>query len=354
MKSVRLHSLSGGFDAVHVEDVPVPEPGPGEVRVKMRMSPINPSDHNYIRGAYLKALERLIWNHGKDEIAFDPERTRLHPTPPYALGGEGVGVVDAAGPGMLARRLMGKRVALISGPPRGTWQEYAVVEAKRAIPVPDTWTDAEASMALINPLSAVLMLRDVLGVRRGTFLLQDAAGSALAKSVIAMSQRLGFETINVVRDGRHTAALRALGARHVIETDSRDLRDEVVRITRGRGVDYAMDCIGGPLAAELVSCLGLGGHLVLYGTLGAPSFDLHSRDLMMPVARVSGFFLGNHVARKSPLAMLRALRELRAVASRSLSDVEVREIFTLDEVHRALEASVAPGARGKVLLRLDA
>src|SRR5690606_20415174 len=133
-----------------------------------------------------------------------------------------------------------------------------------------------------------------------------------------------------------------------------DLRDEVVRITRGRGVDYAMDCIGGPLAAEPVSCLGLGGHLALYGTLRAPSFEPHSRDRTMPAARASGCFLGNHVARTSPLAMLRALRELRAVASRSLSDVEVREIFTLDEVHRALEASVAPGARGKVLLRLDA
>jgi NADPH:quinone reductase len=354
VRSVQLRALADSFETIGVIDAPLPEPGPGEVRVKMRLSPINPSDHNFIRGTYQSALERLIWNHGRDELSFDPDRKRLHPTPPYTLGGEGVGVVDATGSGMLAKRLMGKRVAVASGPPQGTWQEYTVVDAKKAIPVPESWSDAEAAMAIINPLSAVLMLRDVLGVRRGKFLVQDAAGSALAKTVIAMSRRVGFETINVVRDGKHTAGLRALGARHVVETDTQDLRTEVARITSGRGADYAMDCIGGALASELVSCLGLGGHLVLYGTLGAPSFELHSRDLMMPVARVSGFFAGNHIAMKSPLGMLRALRELKAVAHVGLSDVKVREIVPLEDVKRALEASVAPGATGKVLLRLGA
>jgi NADPH:quinone reductase len=352
VKSAQLRQLSDSFDAVTIEDVPTPTPGPGQVRVRMRMSPINPSDHNFIHGTYKSALERLIWNRGRAELSFDPERKRPHPTPPYALGGEGVGVVDAAGSGLLARRLLGKRVAVASGPPQGTWQEHTVVDAKKAIPVPDSWTDAEAAMAIINPLSAVLMLRDVLDVRRGTFLVQDAAGSALAKTVIAMSKRIGFETINVVRDGKHTQALKALGARHVVETDSTDLRDEVARITSGRGADYAMDCIGGPIASELVSCLGLGGHLVLYGTLGAPSFELHSRDLMMPVARISGFFAGNHIAMKSTLGMLRALRELKAVAHVGLSDVQVREVVPLDDVRRALEASVTPGATGKVLLKL--
>jgi NADPH:quinone reductase len=354
VRSVQLRALADTFETIEVVDAPLPEPGPGEVRVKMKLSPINPSDHNFIRGTYKSALERLIWNHGHDELSFDPDRKRLHPTPPYALGGEGVGVVDATGSGMLAKRLMGKRVAVASGPPQGTWQEYTVVDAKKAIPVPESWSDAEAAMAIINPLSAVLMLRDVLGVRRGKFLIQDAAGSALAKTVIAMSKRVGFETINVVRDGKHTAGLRALGARHVVETDTQDLRAEVARITSGRGADYAMDCIGGALASELVSCLGLGGHLVLYGTLGAPSFELHSRDLMMPVARVSGFFAGNHIAMKTPLGMLRALRELKAVAHVGLSDVKVREIVPLDEVKRALEASVEAGATGKVLLSLGA
>lgn len=352
MKSVQLRSQDGSFDAVDVVDVPVPKPGPGQVRVRMRMSPINPSDHNYVRGTYAAALERLVWNHGREDLAFDPDRARPHPSPPFALGGEGVGVVEAAGAGILAKRLVGRRVALASGPPNGTWQEHTVVDAKRAIPVPDSWSDAEAAMAIINPLSAVLMLRDVLEVKRGRFLIQDAAGSALAKTVVAMSRRVGFETINVVRDGKHTEALRALGASHVVETDTQDLREEVVRITGGRGADYAMDCVGGPLAAELVSCLGLGGHLVLYGTLGSPAFELHSRDLMMPCAKVSGFFAGNHIAMKSPLGMLRAIRELKAVAHVGLADVKVREVFPLAEVRRALEASVAPGMLGKVLLRL--
>ena len=65
MKSVQIDHLSDDFSAVRVVEVPVPEPGPGQVRVRMRLSPVNPSDLNYIRGDYLHALERLIWNRGR-------------------------------------------------------------------------------------------------------------------------------------------------------------------------------------------------------------------------------------------------------------------------------------------------
>ena len=56
MKSVQIDHLSDDVSAVRVVEVPVPEPGPGQVRVRMRLSPVDPSDLNYIRGEYLHAL----------------------------------------------------------------------------------------------------------------------------------------------------------------------------------------------------------------------------------------------------------------------------------------------------------
>ena len=157
MKSARIHACTQRSEDIRIEDVPIPEPGPGQVRVRMRMSPVNPSDLNFVRGTYHQALERIIWNQrrtdGDSRVYFDPGRSNACPEPPYALGGEGVGVVDACGDGFRARRLRGRRVAVASGPPNGTWQEYTVVDAKRAVAMPDSTNELTnvSTMKMPNP-----------------------------------------------------------------------------------------------------------------------------------------------------------------------------------------------------------
>src|SRR4051812_203605 len=93
-------------------DLPLPEPGPGQVRVRMIASPVTPSDLMTVRGVYGR-----------------------RPEMPFTPGYEGVGVVEA-GTGLLARRVMGKRVAVLNGgSSRGNWAEHVVIPARQAVPV---------------------------------------------------------------------------------------------------------------------------------------------------------------------------------------------------------------------------
>src|SRR5919109_1587817 len=95
MKAVVFERFGDPALVLQVRDVPAPEPGPGQVRVRMLASPLNPSDLLVVRGEYGR-LPRL----------------------PATPGFEGVGVVDAAGPGLLRRlrRLSpGRRVAVPNG-----------------------------------------------------------------------------------------------------------------------------------------------------------------------------------------------------------------------------------------------
>src|SRR5438105_11918023 len=112
MKTILFERCGEPAEVLQLRDVPLPQPGPGQVRVRMLASPINPSDLLYIRGQY-------------------GARPRLPATP----GFEGVGIVEAAGSGVLARWRVGKRVAVLNGD-SGNWQEQTVVPAKRVIPVP--------------------------------------------------------------------------------------------------------------------------------------------------------------------------------------------------------------------------
>jgi NADPH:quinone reductase-like Zn-dependent oxidoreductase len=356
MKAAWIGAFSEDPGDIRIVDLPIPEPGPGQVRVRMLLSPVLPSDLYFAGGTYYRALERVIWNQGRTGadagVYFDPARTTVCPVPPYTLGREGVGIVEACGGGFLGKRLLGRRVAVAGGPPNGTWQEHAVVDAKRAIAVPDRVDDEQAAMYLANPISACAMVREVLRVPRDAWLLLTAAGSSLGKSVVRLGRRDGFRTICVVRSDANTAELNALGADVVVETNRQDLVSEVARITSGRGVGYALDCVGGELVADVVRCLGLGGRLVLYGTLVDGPAPIAVRDLMMPMTQVSGFYLGNWLARQSPLKILGLLRTVRNLTLEGVFHTPVTETHPLEDVAKAVAAATAPGRTGKVLLSI--
>jgi NADPH:quinone reductase-like Zn-dependent oxidoreductase len=218
--------------------------------------------------------------------------------------------------------------------------------------VPDSLVDEQAAMYLANPISAYVLVREVLEVSRASWVLITAAGSALGKSVVRMGKRGGFRTICVVRSGASTAELTALGADAVIETNRHDLIAEVARLTAGQGVDYALDCVGGPLASDVVRCLGLNGRLVVYGTLADSPVVIPSRDLMMPLAQVAGFYLGNWMAQQSPLKLLGVLRAVQRLTAEGVFHTDVAETYPLDQAATAVAASLQQGRTGKVMLRI--
>jgi len=353
MKSAVIDSITRDPAHIRVIDKDVPQPGPGQILVKMRLSPVNPSDLNYLHGTYHEALQRIIWNQGQaGEVYFDPDRKKPSPIPPYTLGGEGVGIVEATGSGFFAKRLLGKRVAIAGGPPAGTWQEYVTTDAVRAVALPDSVSDEQGAMFFVNPVTAYVLVREVLKVPKGSWILITAAGSALGKSIVRMSKVYGFRTLCVVRSSAHSDELRSLGADAILETDSQDMILEVANITAGKGVGYAIDCIGGELAGQVVQCLGMGGKLVLYGTLANAPMSLTIRDLMMPVATISGFMLPNWMLQQSPLTLLKVLRNVKKLTVDGVFDTQVTDYYPLAEVAEAVSASMRSGRTGKVMLRI--
>ena len=352
MKSVMISELSDAAGAVEVREIEPRAPGPGQVLVRMRMAPINPSDFNYVDGTYHQALARMIWNQGANHVAAQPG-AEAFPLPPYALGVEGVGVVEAAGKGWLGKRLIGRRVAVAGGPPNGTWQELAIIDARRAFPVPKSLKDEEACSFFVNPLTALVLVRHVLQVPKGAWLLQTAAGSALGGMVRNLARRDEFRVIDVVRSEQGARRLRDAGAKHVVATESGELAD-AVRAIAPAGVGYALDCVGGPLGSDVLRCLGVGAQMVCYGTLSRQPITLPPRDIMMPMATVSGFYLPGWLQHRSLPQRLRLVRQTAKLIASGVLATPVQDIFDLDETHAALAAARRPGRTGKVVLRIGA
>ena len=350
MKALRINHVSDDLSGVEIIDAPMPEPGPGLLRIQMTKAAVHPSDLNYIRGEYRAGIQRLIWNLGEEHPAFDAAHTKLHPELPCIPGGEGVGVVDACGEGVDSGQWLGKRVGLFAGPPSGTWQEYVLVAPQQLSPVPDALADEQAALMMLNPLTALVMTRYVLGVDEGQWLLMSAGASAVSKLVVALGRHYGFKTISLVRDEKAMDLAPGKSADITINSKRQDFRQEVKRATDGRGVEFALDCVGGDLGEQMIASLTEGGRMLLYGTLGGPSMSLYSRDLMMTNAFIGGFYLPGWLAAQTPEKLAEVMGDLGALSATGMFNTPVEEQYPLANAVDAVQASLKPGRVGKVLL----
>src|SRR5262249_33579259 len=270
MKAVLCERFGEPAQSLAVRDVPQREPGYNQVRIRMLASPINPSDLLAIRGTY--------------------------GTPPplaAAPGLEGAGVIDAVGPGFfkVVRGLRrGRRVAVLNAG-GGNWQESVVVPARHVVPVPADIPDEQAASFFVNPATVLAMSEHVLCVQPGQWLLQTAAASALGKMVIRLGKQQGFRTINVVRRGDQIDELRRLGPHPGGATERERVEEQARELTKGRGVPFALDAVGGTMGLDAVRALGAGGRLLVYGVLSGEPIAIDPRLLIGGQKRIEGFWL---------------------------------------------------------------
>jgi NADPH:quinone reductase-like Zn-dependent oxidoreductase len=328
MKAIVLDRFGDPAEVLQVRDLPVPEPGPGQVRVRMIASPINPSDLMMARGLY-----------------------GIKPALPATPGFEGVGVVEANGGGLLGRWRLGKRVAVLNGQ-TGNWQEQVIVPARQVVPIPASLPDEQAATFFVNPASALVMVRHVLKVPRGAWLLQTAAGSALGRMVIRLGKLYGFRTINVVRRREQKEDLLRAGADSAICSNEEAIDEQVRRITGGAGVPFAIDPVGGATASAVVKALGPNGRMLVYGTLSEEPMSLDPRALMGGHKTIEGFWLSEWIRKQGVVTLLLLFRRLKKLFGAGVVTSDVAATFPLDQIKTAVERARQPGRSGKVLLRI--
>lgn len=324
MQSVRFHEFGDPAEVLRVEEVERPAAGAGQVLVKMRARPINPSDLLTVQGLYGSL-----------------------PVPPATPGLEGMGEVAELGEGV-TRLQAGQRVIPLGV--AGTWAEFIVAPAAQLIPVPDAVGDQTAAQFVVNPLTAWIMTVEELDLQPGEWLLQTAAGSTLGRVVLQIAKQHGFKTINVVRRREQAEELKALGADEVICTDEEDIPERVREITGGEGLRKAIDAVGGETGAAVVSALGRGGVMLVYGRLSGQPMPLDGGRMIFASATVRGFWLGDWMRSAPPERQQAVTAEmLRSMATQEVVP-PVEAEYPLSEVLAAVEHSERPGRSGKVLL----
>ncbi len=244
VKAIRIHK-PGGLDAMVHEDVEVGEPGPGEVRIKHKAIGVNFIDVYQRSGAYAM------------------------PAYPAVIGMEGAGVVEAVGRGVKTLK-KGDRVAYAANPP-GAYAEKRLIPAHRLVKLPEKIKDKTAACIMLQGMTAQYLLKQTHKVKRGDFVLVHAAAGGMGLLLCQWAKKLGCKVIGTTSTPDKAKLAKKNGCDFPIIYTQEDFVARVKEITKGKGVAVVYDGVGKDTFLKSFECLGLMGHLVLYGAAsGAP------------------------------------------------------------------------------------
>ena len=326
MRALELHSFDGWRTGLRLVEKPLPRPEQGQVLVKIAASPINPADLAFMSGRY--GVRRSL------------------PTVP---GWEGSGRVVASGGGLLARLLVGRRVActaLDNGD--GAWAEYMVTAPQRCIPLRQSVTDQQGAMMLINPLTAWAMID--LARRAGhRAIVQTAAAGAVGRMLFRLGQEFGLQLVNIVRRQEQVELLRSLGAEHVLSLHQPDFDEQLQAVCSRLGVTLALDAVAGELTGRLLQAMPRRAEVMVYGSLSNTACQVNAGLLIFKQQRVRGFWLSRWRPRLGLLGLLYAGWQIQSRLADALA-TEVQAQLPLAQAVAGLHQYVGGMTQGKVLL----
>jgi len=252
-KAVVIRRL-GGPEVMEFEDVEVGAPGAGEVRLNVEAAGLNRAEAMFRQGNY-------------------PQK----PTLPTRIGYEGVGVIDAVGPGVQGFQV-GQRVCVVPNTHQGTiglYAEKALVPVRSLLPAPPGLSPVEAASIWMQYFTALAIL-EVGRAGVGDYVVIRAASSSVGVAAIQLANWAGAVPIAATRRSDKKAALIQQGAKHVVATEETDFVAEIMRITEGRGARLVFDPVGGPEVDKLAQAMSERGILFIYGGLsGQPTVFPH-------------------------------------------------------------------------------
>ncbi|MNE27757.1 Phthiocerol synthesis polyketide synthase type I PpsC [compost metagenome] len=323
MRVIEIEGGQGPADALRLAERPLPAPAAGEIRVRVRAAGVNRPD--------------IVQREGR------------YPPPPGAsdiLGLEIAGEVDAVGDGV-ARWSVGDRVcALLGG---GGYADYAVVDARHALPVPDGLDFVEAAAL---PETAFTVFANVFeggGLKAGETLLIHGATSGIGVMAIQMAKAAGARVIATSRSAAKAEAAHALGADVSLDATNGDLLEA---IRAEGGADVVLDMVGAAYAELNLNALKPGGRWVVIATLTGALAQIDLMRVMLKRVVLTGSTLRSRPAdEKARLAAAVEQRVWPWVTSGGVQ-AQVQAAFPLDRAAAAHQRLEAGDHVGKIVLTL--
>jgi NADPH2:quinone reductase len=314
-----------GIGALRLGETPEPALAEDEVLIDVHAASVSYMDYLMICGGY-----------------------QLRPALPYVPGTDAAGVIVAVGD-KVKRFRCGDRVACANW--FGGFAERMVAKASKSARIPDNIDFAVGSTVLHAYLTAWYALVDRARLKPGETVLITGAAGGVGLACVEVARLLGGRVIAAVGSASKAEVARDMGAEHVVNYASEDIRERVKSLTGGEGVDLAVDNIGGTLFLTLARLMRWNGRLIPIGFAGG---EIPSLPMNLPLLKnysVVGVFAGAWTT-KFPEEAAEAADRIMAFVGEGRLNPHVDRLLPLEEAAEAMRAIAERSVRGRIVLKV--
>lgn len=256
MIAIAIEGGKGPAEALKPVTLPRPVPGPGHLLVKVAAAGIN-----------------------RPDLA---QRMGFYPPPPGSPETMGLEIAGEVIVGAGRWKAGDKITALLGG---GGYAEYALVDARHALPWPKGLSAVEAAALPETVFTVFANVFEHGALKSGETLMVHGATSGIGTTAIQMAKAAGARVIATARGADKAAAAKALGADIAVDAKTEDFA-EVAKADGG--VDVVLDMVGGDYFAKDLDALKTGGRIVFIAAQAGGEVSLSIGRLMMKRAVLTG------------------------------------------------------------------
>ena len=318
MRAAVITALTGP-DAVEVRERPEPVPASHQVLIDVEYAGVTFPDVLQTRGMYQR-----------------------RPDLPFTPGWEVSGIVRTGAGGFRA----GDRVAAM--PITGGLAESVAVDGHMVFPLPDGLPFDKAAALPLNYLTAHFALTRRAQLKKGETVLVHGAAGGLGTAACQLATAYGARVIAVVSTPAKGEVARAAGAHDVVPLDG--FRDEVRRLTEGRGVHVIVDPVGGDRFTDSHRSLAREGRLLVLGFTGGEIPTVKVNRLLLTNTSVLGVASAEFWS-DEPVYPGQQWRDLMPLIESGAIDPPIGPLFPLEDAATAIRELDERRAAGRVLIR---
>jgi NADPH:quinone reductase-like Zn-dependent oxidoreductase len=315
---------TGSLERLQLKELPRPVPKPGEALVKIKAAAINPSDPKSVLG---RMAETSV---------------------PRVPGRDFAGIV-VEGPALWqGQEVLGTGGDLGFGRD-GTHAEFAAIPVAALLEKPGELSFEQAAALGLGYLTAWSAIVTAGAIAPADTVLIIGGTGAVGSSAVKIARYMGAQrVIATLRSAADRQKAAAVPAHDWIDLEGKSLPEEVKALTAGRGVDLALDVVGGPLFAAVNRCPAhRGRHVVIASAPPEVTFDLV--DFYHREARL----VGVDTLKLSFSESAAVLRELLPLVRRGVLSAPEIAAIPISAAVKAYRDVLSGTARGKQVIRFD-
>ena len=317
---MRAFQISSAGTPPAVQTVPCPEPGPGELRLKIGACGLNFADLLMVKGEYQDT-----------------------PEPPFTLGLEVAGTVEACGAGV-ASDLQGRRVAVYGG--QGGLAEYGCFPAERCVPLPDSMPFTDAAAFQVAYGTSHVALDHKARLQPGETLLVLGAAGGVGLTAVEIGKRMGATVIACARGRDKLAVAEEAGADHLIDAETDDIRE----VCKGLGgLDVVYDPVGGDQFKAAFRACKPEARIVVIGFASGEVPQIPANHLLVKNISVLGLYWGGYL-KFNPQVLSDSLSTLFGWYQEGRLKPHISHVLPLEQAAEGLDLLRRRKSTGKVVI----